>query len=235
MLQNMTKNENPVLFVDNVIFGFDPKDKQLKILIMKRSESKYSLVGGRVKSDENAKTAAIRETFAETSVKIDNNRQMWQIGAFTEPGRDSRYWSLTIAHSTFLYPFVPQNELRNENAQWLTIKNDGKITFENGNQIVNLSDLEFDHKDIIETTFARIRASLNFSPDIVRTLGNEFSIRQALDIYSIFDEKYRQMTTSNFVKIFVKSRQIFRDTGKSQKQRTAVGGRPQKLIALNED
>ena len=77
--QDIKKYEKPSVTIDNVIFAFDKKENQLKLLLIKRAahpfKDKYALPGGFINPNEDAKEAAKRETFEETNVKIESENQ----------------------------------------------------------------------------------------------------------------------------------------------------------------
>lgn len=230
--------DKPAMTVDNLIFGFDPSDEQLKILLIERKahpfKGKFALVGGFVEPTESAKEAALRETTEETGVKITDNRQMWQIGAFTDPNRDPRQWIISIAHATFLYPFVtPQAGDDAAQAKWFTVAyNDKKeLEFKHPDGDATLDDLAFDHKAIILATFKRIKESLDVTPDILRVLGETFISTDALAILKYFDMKFESYSTGNFVKTYVKNNPILMDTGLFEKN-PQKPGRPKKILSF---
>lgn len=233
--------EKPLMAVDNVIFAFDPDDHQLKMLLIERKchpfKGKFALAGGFVKPNESAKAAALRETKEETGVTIVENNQMWQIGAFTEPNRDPRQWIISIAHATFLFPLVtPKAGDDARSAQWFTITKDknGVLEFVKDAFIVKLDDLAFDHKDIILTTFKRIRESLDITPDILHVLGETFLSTDALKVLKIFDKKFEDYSTGNFVKVFVKNNPILIDTGEFETNPKRPA-RPRKILGLRKN
>ncbi|MCL2113986.1 MAG: NUDIX hydrolase [Streptococcaceae bacterium] len=238
--QDWKSYEKPAMTIDNVIFGFDPSDNQLKILLIERKahpfKGKFALVGGFVDASESAKEAALRETKEETGVELTQDNQMWQIGAFTDPNRDPRQWIISVAHATFLYPFVtPIAGDDARSARWFTINRnkDGELEFLHPQAYVSLDDLAFDHKDIILTTFKRIKESLDVTPDILHVLGEEFLSTDALKVLKYFDEKFESYSTGNFVKIYVKNNPILMDTGRFGKKPKSPG-RPKKILSFRK-
>lgn len=236
--QDWGSYEKPAMTVDNLIFGFDPLDDQLKILLIERKahpfKGKFALVGGFVEPTESAKTAALRETTEETGVRITDNRQMWQIGAFTDPKRDPRQWIISIAHATFLHPFVsPQAGDDAAQAKWFTVRHNeaNELEFKCLDEIVSLDDLAFDHKAIILATFKRIKESLDVTPDILRVLGETFISTDALAVLKHFDTKFEDYSTGNFVKTYVKNNPILMDTGLFE-QNPQKPGRPKKILSF---
>lgn len=236
--QDWGNYEKPAMTVDNLIFGFDPSDERLKILLIERKahpfKGKFALVGGFVESTESAKTAALRETAEETGVKITDNRQMWQIGAFTDPNRDPRQWIISIAHATFLYPFIsPQAGDDALQAKWFTITHteENELEFKHPDETVTLEDLAFDHKAIVLATFKRIKESLDVTPDILRVLGETFISTDALAVLKHFDTKFKDYSTGNFVKTYVKNNPILMDTGLFE-QNPKKPGRPKKILSF---
>lgn len=230
----------PAMTVDNVIFGFDPSDQQLKLLLIERKahpfKGKYALVGGFVSPNESAKSAALRETEEETGVVIREHNQMWQIGAFTDPKRDPRQWIISVAHATFLYPFVSAQASDDASqAKWFTVMHDeaDDLIFVHDQETLRLDDLAFDHAAIILTTFKRIKESLDVTPDILHVLGETFISTDALKVLKQFDPKFVHYSTGNFVKTYVKNNPILMDTGEFEKNASGPG-RPKKILSFRK-
>nr|WP_297306831.1 NUDIX hydrolase [uncultured Flavobacterium sp.] len=109
-----------------------------EILLIKRKNEPYkdfwALPGGFVDEDEDLETAAKRELFEETTIRIDSLKQ---IGAYGTPNRDPRSHVVSIA-------FFGEVESRTEakaaddakEAKWFDIS--------------NLPPTAFDHSEIIK-------------------------------------------------------------------------------------
>lgn len=241
--QDLPHYEKPSVTIDNVIFAFDKSDECLKMLLIKRAanpyKNRYALPGGFINPNEDAKEAAKRETFEETTVNIQNENQMWQIGTFSTPYRDPRGWTITIAHTTFLYPFVsPQANDDAASCEWVTVmpvasSSDRLYFMTESSQRIDLeTDFAFDHSEIIKTTFERIRSSLSFNADIAQVLGPTFTSNQLRNLFYYFDCKFNEKyNTSNIVTTYVKRLKIFEKVGQMTVNEQSAG-RPKALFSF---
>lgn len=121
--------------VDAVIFVRE--ENGLRLLLIKRNNDPYkgqwALPGGFLKEDESLQDGAKRELEEETGLRP---KDLWQIRAFGEPGRDPRGRIISIA---FMGVLDRVEEVKGGDdagdASWF--------------QLSNLPQLVFDHKEII--------------------------------------------------------------------------------------
>lgn len=239
--QDLGNYEKPSLTIDNIIFAFNAKTEKLQVLLIERLKNperhKYAFPGGFVNKDEDAKQAAIRETKEEVGILVDN-KNIWQVGLFSTPKRDPRYWVVSVAHVTYLPPQHVDKITAGDDAKsahWVNIERDSDSLYfvdEIGKRI-DLNELAFDHKKMFMTSYNRIKQYLEIEPDIVQILGTEFTINEVLAIFKIFDERFAKMDNSNFKKIFIQRHKIFQIVSgqdyKPKLRNTGVG-RPKLLI-----
>lgn len=135
----MPKPVTPLLTVDAVILLNNKKD----IVLIKRKkppfQGQYALPGGFVDIGETVEDACIRETKEETNINI---RIIKMIGVFSDPDRDPRGHTVTIA-------FLCEPLTKKENPKPL----DDAAALE----IIPLSklpslELAFDHMEIIKSS-----------------------------------------------------------------------------------
>jgi 8-oxo-dGTP diphosphatase len=92
----MAKPKTPLLTVDCVIV-----DRKGRVLLIKRGNApfkgQYALPGGFVDLDETVEGACLREVLEETQVTI---RRPKLVGIYSEPGRDPRGPTVSIAFAT---------------------------------------------------------------------------------------------------------------------------------------
>jgi 8-oxo-dGTP diphosphatase len=92
----MAKPVTPLLTVDCVIM-----DRRKRVLLIKRASApfkgQYALPGGFVDLDETVEGACLREVLEETHLKI---RRPELVGIYSEPGRDPRGPTVSIAYAT---------------------------------------------------------------------------------------------------------------------------------------
>lgn len=133
----------PLLTVDCIVFNND------SVVLIRRGfepfKGWYALPGGFVEIGESVEQACIREMKEETGLEIDNN-ELRLIGVYSEPGRDPRRHTVSVA-------FLGQSNLDNLQA------GDDAIFVE---VVKNWrhKDIAFDHKKIIEDAWCHHNNSL---------------------------------------------------------------------------
>jgi 8-oxo-dGTP diphosphatase len=97
----------PALTVDIVVVA-GPEDDR-RVLLIRRGEDPFggmwALPGGFVDENEPLESAARRELAEETGLSFD--RSLVQIGAFGDPGRDPRGWTVSVVFGTVLGAALP--------------------------------------------------------------------------------------------------------------------------------
>ena len=136
----------PALTVDLVLFSTASPEPY--VLLVKRKHPPYAgqwaLPGGFVDEGETLMDAALRELAEETNLRgID----IKHVGAFADPGRDPRGWTISVAFAGFISERkIPQAGDDAEEASWWAIS--------------NLPSLAFDHQDIINAALFGFHTSL---------------------------------------------------------------------------
>lgn len=148
----------PAVTVDTIIVSKPASDSQPKILLIQRKnppcKGQWALPGGFVDEGEPLDTAAARELKEETSVD-SQDVDLFQVGAYGDPGRDPRGWCVTVAYAAI----VPGTELGVKaaddaaEAKWFSV--------------TSLPHLAFDHKQIIREAFQK----LSLRPEVHETGG----------------------------------------------------------------
>lgn len=97
-------HRQPRLTVDCVVF-----DPQGRLLLIRRKnppfQGRYALPGGFVDYGETTEQAAARELREETGLNAD---QLSLVGVYSDPGRDPRGHTVSIAYLARVSHFVPQ-------------------------------------------------------------------------------------------------------------------------------
>ncbi len=109
--------------VDCIIFGFDLSDKEIKLLLIKRSfepaKGKWSLAGGFMNENESLDDAAGRILY-----KLTGLREVYMEQSFTygEIERDPGARVISVAYSTLIKIQGIDKELKEKNgAHWQSI------------------------------------------------------------------------------------------------------------------
>jgi len=134
----MPKPITPLVAVDAVI----RYKKSMIVLIMRKNppfRGEFALPGGFVDIGETVEDACIREAYEETNINV---KIIKLIGVFSEPNRDPRGHTLSVAF--LCEPLTDSEEpIAKDDAEALRIVD-----------ITDIShlDLAFDHKDIIDAS-----------------------------------------------------------------------------------
>lgn len=165
---------HPAVAVDAVVFGFDPRSKELAVLLIERGGEPYkgswALPGGFiVKEDISAKEAIKRELKEETDVE---GLEPKEFHTFSDAKRDPRERVISIAFYA-LVNIYNYNKIKGgsdaRNAKWFMID--------------DLPELAFDHNKIIDTALAQLQRSIYFEPIGFQLLDEEFTMPQLQSIY----------------------------------------------------
>ncbi len=123
--------------VDSVVFC--KANNQFKVLLIQRKKDpfkdEWALPGGFVNEGENLETAAKRELYEETGVKVES---IEQVQAFGEPGRDPRGHTISIAFLSRIFceeDLKPSDDAKD--AKWFDVEK------------LPTMKLAFDHDEII--------------------------------------------------------------------------------------
>lgn len=116
----------------------------------------WALPGGFVDEDEPLERAAERELQEETGVD-PATVQLIQIGAFGDPGRDPRGWTVTVAFAALVTEARLSVQAADDaaDAQWFPIN--------------DLPRLAFDHKLVTRMAFRRLARE---TPELAPLLGS---------------------------------------------------------------
>ena len=200
--------------VDCVIFGFD--DNELKILLIKSDleqfRGKWSLLGDIVRTDEDPDDAADRVLLTRTGIQ---DLYLEQVQAFGKPGRHPAGRVVTIAYYSLI------------NIQHSILKNlDNELHW---HPVKKIKQMAFDHKEIVDACYARLREKLKDHPVGFNLLPRKFSLRELQNLYeAILDVK---LDRRNFRKKIM-SMGLLIDLHEMEDD---VPHRPAKLYKFNED
>lgn len=156
--------------VDNVIFGFD--DGDLKILLIKRGTMPYkglwALPGDFAHPDEDLEVASARVLFELTNLK---NVYLEQVQTFSNPNRHPGGRVVTTAFLALvkIQDYTPSASGWAKNAEWVSIN--------------DLTQLAFDHNEIVEACFQKLQRRVRVQPIGFELLPSKFTLTELQHLY----------------------------------------------------
>ena len=225
--------------------------KYFSILLVKRNKepfnNKWCLPGGYVNNNETSKEAALRILEKETSLK---DVYMQQVGVYDSLNRDPRGRTVSSSYMALIDRTILKQDLSSE-ASWFDIeveeKEDvikvrlineeiisydvkkitiDKKTNEYDYEIINSSDLSFDHDEIRVKGIMDLRYKVNSTDIVFNLMPEEFTIGELKQVYSLL--LGRELVNSAFRRVIAPK---IIETGKM----ISTGGhRPSMLCRYNE-
>ncbi|WP_375325225.1 NUDIX domain-containing protein [Flagellimonas sp. GZD32] len=174
---NFYKKEDQVLLaVDCIIFGFDKRN--LKILLIKRNfepeKNKWSLIGGFLKKNENLDQSADRVLNTLTGLK---EVYLEQLNTYSKIDRDPGQRTISVAYYALINVESHQFEgILLDSARWFKIN--------------DAPSLIFDHNEMVTQAKNRLRLRATSKPIGFELLPEKFTMKQLQNLYeSILDKK----------------------------------------------
>jgi ADP-ribose pyrophosphatase YjhB (NUDIX family) len=166
-----TDHSRYLVAVDCIIFGYDILEKELKLLLIKRSfepsKGKWSLAGGFVEKEESPDEAAARILRKLTGLDVTYLKQSYSYGA---PGRDPGSRVVSIAYFALIaIRDIIQEQGEQNGAHWRSI---GK-----------LPDLIFDHSDMVTRALSDLQDQIKVRPVGFELLPDKFTLVHLQDLY----------------------------------------------------
>ena len=163
--------------VDCIIFGYDILEKELKLLLIKRSfepaKGHWSLAGGFVDEGESLDEAAIRILLNLTSLKNVFMEQSYCYGAV-----DRDHGSRVISTSNFA--LIKIQDI------------DKKLNDLNGahwHSISSLPELIFDHSEMVAKALQELQCQIKIKPVGFELLPEKFTLIQLQALYEAIYQK----------------------------------------------
>jgi 8-oxo-dGTP diphosphatase len=197
---------NPHVSVDCVIFGFD--DLSLKVLLIDRNlgldadkqkaPTSLKLPGSMVYDDEDVDTAAVRVLKDLTNLE---NIYLQQFQVFGSPDRlkniDDLNWlqSITKMKINRVVTIAYYSLIKLQKS----LPCEGKVIW---CDVMNLPNLAFDHKEIVQRGLVMLRKEIHNEPVVFELLPKKFTIRQLQVLYEIIEGK--KLDNRNFRKSIAK-------------------------------
>ncbi len=185
-IQSEVESSNKIaLSVDCVIFGFD--ENKLKVLLIRSDLKKYlgkwSLLGDLVRPSEDLDAAAYRILKQRTGL---SDVYLEQVHTFGSVNRHPAGRVVTVTYCSLINVQHHKLNILDNELHW--------------HDIVNVTDLAFDHQQIFDTCYKRLQKRIQEHPLGFNLLPKKFSLRDLQNLYeAILDTK---MDRRNFRKKF---------------------------------
>ena len=181
-----SKHPKHLVAIDCIIFGYDITDKEVKLLLIKRSfdpaKGKWSLMGGFLKEDESLDDGAQRLLLELTGLKNIYLEQMFANG---EVNRDPGDRVISVAYFSLIKIQDLDAQLREDNgAHWRSF--------------TRMPDLIFDHNWMVDRAMYMLRQKIKVQPIGFELLPEKFTLVQLQDLYEAIYQ--RKIDKRNFRK-----------------------------------
>jgi ADP-ribose pyrophosphatase YjhB (NUDIX family) len=172
-----SKYSRHLVAVDCIIFGYDIHEKEIKLLLVKRSfdpaRGKWSLAGGFVEQAESLDVAAYRVLHNLTGLKNVFLKQLYSYGDVDrDPGArviSVAYWALIKIKD------IDQKLSKKSGARWQSM--------------TRLPELIFDHLVMVDRALSELRMQVRIKPVGFELLPEKFTLVQMLDLYEAIYQK----------------------------------------------
>lgn len=163
--------------VDCIVFGYDIIDKELKLLLIKRSfdpmKGRWSLEGGFVEEMESLDGAASRILRTLTGLERIYLKQSYSYG---ETGRDPGARVISTAYCALIAIRDINRELAQKSeAHWRSI--------------ADLPDMIFDHSLMVKRALSDLQDQIKVKPVGFELLPEKFTLVQLQDLYEAIYQK----------------------------------------------
>jgi ADP-ribose pyrophosphatase YjhB (NUDIX family) len=163
--------------VDCIIFGYDILDKEIKLLLIKRSfepaRGFWSLAGGFVKESESLDEAASRILFQLTGLRDVYLEQSYTYGSID---RDPGARVISTSYRALIKITDIDRELSEvSGAHWQSLE--------------RLPHLIFDHGPMVERALAELQIQIKVKPVGFELLPEKFTLVQLQDLYEAIYQK----------------------------------------------
>ncbi len=167
----------PLTSVDMAIFTV--RESQLQVLLVKRAQhpalGKWALPGGFIdlKKDKALGDTAQRKLKEKTGV---DTPYLEQVESFGSAKRDPRGWSVTVAYLALIASedITLSKDDSSEEVTWVAIE-----------EVEKQFDLAFDHQQILETCYERLKSKVQYTSLPVNLLPNEFTLTELQKTFEI--------------------------------------------------
>ena len=174
------------LAVDCIIFGYDISEKELKLLLVRRSFEpalgQWSLAGGFVREDESLDDAACRVLRSLTGL---TGLYMEQLYTYGDTSRDPGARVISTAYFALIGLHDPDPAIQELNgAHWRSLS--------------NLPELIFDHDIMVKRALRELAETVKVRPLGFELLPEKFTLVQLQNLYEAIGQ--RSLDKRNFRK-----------------------------------
>lgn len=166
-----SKYDRHFLAVDCIIFGYDISEKELKLLLIKRSFEpalgQWSLAGGFVREDESLDAAVCRVLCSLTGLSDLYMDQLYTYGG-TDRDPGARVISTAYFALIGLHDLDPAIQKKN-GAHWRSLS--------------SLPELIFDHRSMVERALSELVETAKVRPVGFELLPEKFTLVQLQNLY----------------------------------------------------
>jgi len=166
-----TQIQGPAVAVDTVVLGI--QDGKLKTLILKIGDGEYrekwAVPGGLINLSESPEEAALRALSKKTNIKVGHLEQLYTFG---KPDRDVRGQIISIAYFLLV-----------SNIDKYRIKSTDFYQEIRWQDVNDLPEMAFDHKEIVRFAKERLQNKINYSNIAYSLLPKEFSLTDLQRLY----------------------------------------------------
>ncbi len=215
-MDSLKINQNIKIAVDAIVFGYS--NNALHVLLVKQKfgalKNNWVLPGGFVKDTETLYEAINRELKEESGIDANYLEQLYTFG--DDLHRDPRGRVISVAY----FALINSTELKlaadtdAKDAKWVPVD--------------NVPKLGFDHNQIIQVAYERLKSKLTYQPIGFDLLPKEFLFSDLENLYCNILQK--QIDRRNFRKKIL-SFGLLEETSKISSEKT---GRPAKLFKFNK-
>jgi len=172
--------------VDCIVFGYDILEKEIRLLLIKRSfepaRGKWSLAGGFVREKESLDEAACRILFQLTGLRDVYMEQSFTYGRIE---RDPGARVISTSYSALIKIQDIDRKLKELNgAHWQSL--------------TRLPHLIFDHRDMVDRALTELQMQVKVKPVGFALLPEKFTLVQLQDLYEAIYQ--RNIDKRNFRK-----------------------------------
>ncbi len=172
-----SKYSRYLVAVDCIIFGYDIIEKDLKLLLIKRSfepaKGKWSLAGGFVEQNESLDEAAARILINLTGLKDVYLEQSYTYG---EIDRDPGARVISISYSALIkIQDIDRKAKERNEAHWQSMG--------------SLPGLIFDHRSMVDKALSDLQMEIKIKPIGFELLPEKFTLVQLQDLYEAIHQR----------------------------------------------